>query len=163
MRDDAERLQDILEAIAQIEKYAARGPEAFERDELIQVWMVHHLQIIGEAVRSLSETLRQSHPEVPWAQIGAMRNILVHEYFDVDLEEVWVTVERDLPGLKDTVQHILGQLASDPENDVGNQEGERCRAVTLLIRIKTVQREPFFAIQANDAMTCPLDIIQERG
>jgi hypothetical protein len=60
--------------------------------------------------------------ELPWAQIGAMRNILVHEYFDVDLEEVWVTVERDLPGLKDTVQHILGQLASDPENDVGNQE-----------------------------------------
>jgi len=42
-------------------------------------------------------------------------------------------------------------------------QGERCRAVTLLIRIKTVQREPFFAIQANDAMTCPLDIIQERG
>lgn len=51
-----------------------------------------------------------------------MRNILVHEYFDVDLEEVWVTVERDLPGLKDTVQHILGQLASDPENDVGDKE-----------------------------------------
>jgi uncharacterized protein with HEPN domain len=122
MRDDAERLQDILEAIAQIEKYAARGLEAFERDELIQVWMVHHLQIIGEAVRSLSETLRQAHPEVPWAQIEAMRNILVHEYFDVDLEEVWVTVERDLPGLKDTAQHILGQPASDPENDVGNQE-----------------------------------------
>ena len=57
MRDDAERLQDILEAIAQIEKYAAWGLEAFERDELIQVWMVHHLQIIAEAVRSLSETL----------------------------------------------------------------------------------------------------------
>ena len=69
--------------------------------------MVHHLQIIGEAVRSLSETLRQSNPEVPWAQIRAMRNILVHEYFDVDLEEVWVTVERDLPRLKGTVQHIL--------------------------------------------------------
>ena len=51
-----------------------------------------------------------------------MRNILVHEDFDVDLEEVWVTVERDLPNLKDTVQHILGQLASDPEHDVGNQE-----------------------------------------
>ena len=84
--------------------------------------MVHHLQIIGEAVRSLSETLRQSNPEVPWAQIRAMRNILVHEYFDVDLEEVWVTVERDLPRLKGTVQHILGQRASDPENDIGNQE-----------------------------------------
>ncbi len=84
--------------------------------------MVHHLQIIGEAARSLSETLRQSHPEVPWAQIGAMRNILVHEYFDVDLEEVWVTVERDLPSLKGTLQHILAQLASDPENDIGNQQ-----------------------------------------
>ena len=66
MRDDADRLQDILEAIAEIEKYAAWGLEAFEHNELIQVWIVHHLQIIGEAVRSLSETLRQSHPEVPW-------------------------------------------------------------------------------------------------
>ncbi|MBI3246259.1 MAG: DUF86 domain-containing protein [Deltaproteobacteria bacterium] len=54
MRDDRERLLDIQEAIARIEKYTVQGQEAFEQEELIQNWIVHHLQIIGEAARSLS-------------------------------------------------------------------------------------------------------------
>jgi uncharacterized protein with HEPN domain len=58
MRDDRERLLDIQEAIERIEKYAAQGQEAFERDELIQTWIVHHLQIIGEASRAISSSLR---------------------------------------------------------------------------------------------------------
>jgi len=52
MRDDRERIIDILEEIERIEKYAASGRDVFEREELIQVWMVHHLQMIGEAARS---------------------------------------------------------------------------------------------------------------
>lgn len=107
MRDDRGRLQDILEAIGRIEKYAARGREAFERDELVQTWIVHHIQLIGEAARKTSDALRQRHPEVPWPQIIAMRNILVHDYFSVDLEEVWAAVERDLPELKRRIGAIL--------------------------------------------------------
>lgn len=61
MKDDVARLQDILEAVAHIERNAVRGREEFEGDELVQVGMVHHIQIMGEAVRSLSETLRESH------------------------------------------------------------------------------------------------------
>lgn len=53
MRDDRERLQDILDAITRIEKYAVRGREAFENDELIQTWVVPHLQIIGEAASKI--------------------------------------------------------------------------------------------------------------
>ena len=64
MRDDAERLSDILEAIAQIEKHAGRGRDAFDQDEFVQVWMVHYLRIIGEAARALSEQFRQAHPDV---------------------------------------------------------------------------------------------------
>ena len=64
MRDDRERLLDIQEAIERIEKYSARGREAFERDELIQTWVLHHLQIIGEAVRALSPELTQKHSEI---------------------------------------------------------------------------------------------------
>lgn len=64
MRSDAERLRDILEAIARIDKYAARGRTAFEQDELIQNWIVSHLQIIGEAARAMSPALRERHPEV---------------------------------------------------------------------------------------------------
>jgi uncharacterized protein with HEPN domain len=78
-----------------------------DADELVQVWTVHHLQIIGEAARALSPAYRQAHPEVPWARIIAMRNILVHDYFAVDLEEVWSAVEQDLPVLKRQVMALL--------------------------------------------------------
>ncbi|NEQ96307.1 MAG: DUF86 domain-containing protein [Cyanothece sp. SIO2G6] len=84
MRSDQERLHDILEAIAQIEQYAVRGKAAFEQDELIQVWMVHHLQIIGEAASATSDELQQQYTNVPWAEIIAFRNVLVHEYFRIN-------------------------------------------------------------------------------
>jgi uncharacterized protein with HEPN domain len=71
MRDDRERLLDIQEAIERIEKYSTHGREAFERDELIQTWVLHHLQIIGEAVRAISPEFTQNHSEVPmWQSSG---------------------------------------------------------------------------------------------
>jgi uncharacterized protein with HEPN domain len=78
MRDDRERLLDIQEAIERIERYAARGREAFEQDELIQTWILHNLQILCEAARAISSDLKQQHPEITWLQIAGMRNILVH-------------------------------------------------------------------------------------
>ncbi|MBW4533711.1 MAG: DUF86 domain-containing protein [Pleurocapsa minor HA4230-MV1] len=107
MRNDVERLRDILEAISQIEKYAIQGQTEFQNNELIQVWVVHHLQIIGEAANSLSQKLITQHSRVPWSQIIAFRNILVHEYFRVDLKAVWKIIERDLPHLKHQVVDIL--------------------------------------------------------
>ena len=79
----------------------------FDRDELVQTWVLHHLQIIGEAVRGLSDEIRSAHPDIPWAQIAAMRNILVHDYFGIDLEEVWAAVVRDLPQLKAKIAAAL--------------------------------------------------------
>ncbi len=109
MRDDGERLQDIVEAIAQVEKYSIRGRQVFDRDELIQVWIVHHLQIIGEAANSLSSELITRYPTIPWAQIIAFRNLLVHEYFRVDKNSVWTIVQRDLPDLKNKIEKIIAQ------------------------------------------------------
>jgi uncharacterized protein with HEPN domain len=105
-------LQDILEAVERIERYAKRGREAFERDELVQTWVVHHLQIIREAARGLSDALKTAHSEVPWPQIVAMRNVLVHAYFGVDADEVWSAVERDLPQLKRNVVAILKEMGA---------------------------------------------------
>jgi uncharacterized protein with HEPN domain len=107
MRDPQERLRDILDAITRIERYADRGRDAFDQDELIQVWIVHHLQIIGEAAAQLGRNFHDAHPAVPWPQIVAMRNILVHEYFGVDLREVWNAVERDLPSFKRAIKGLL--------------------------------------------------------
>jgi uncharacterized protein with HEPN domain len=107
VRDPQERLRDTLDAIDGIERYAARGRDASDQDELIQVWIVHHLQIIGEAAAQLGRDFHNAHPTVPWPQVVAMRNILVHEYFGVDLGEVWNAVERDLPGIKRAIKGLL--------------------------------------------------------
>jgi uncharacterized protein with HEPN domain len=110
MRDDRERLRDILEAMERIETYSAKGRAAFEQDELIQIWFLRHLQIIGEASRALSTNIRETHPEVPWAKIIGMRNILVHNYFEIDLPVVWNAVERELPKLKRQLTSIIRKM-----------------------------------------------------
>jgi uncharacterized protein with HEPN domain len=107
MRDDSERLQDVLAAIENIEKYTVQGFDAYFGDELIQVWIVHHIQIIGEAAARLSPEIRNQYPDIPWPDIVAMRNVLVHQYFGVDLQEIWDTVTTDLPMLKKEIQTIL--------------------------------------------------------
>lgn len=106
MRDYRERILDILEAITQIEKYAARGREAFENDELVQTWTVHYLEIIGEAARALPDDFKQKHANVPWQKIIGMRNILVHHYFGIDTDVVWAVVKNDLPDLKKKIDAI---------------------------------------------------------
>lgn len=74
------------------------------------MWAVHHLQIIGEAASRLSTELTTAYPEVPWSKIVGMRNILVHDYFGIDLDVVWNAVAGDLPSLKSKVQSIVKGL-----------------------------------------------------
>ena len=114
MRDPRERLRHILEAIAQIERYASRGRQAFEGDELIQSWVVRRLQIIGEAARALPQTVRDRAPDIPWSEMVGMRHVLVHDYFGVDTEMVWGVVERELPPLKQQIEALLAALERDP-------------------------------------------------
>jgi len=103
-------LRDIIDAVDRVEQYAAKGRNAFEDDELIQVWIVHHLQIVGEAAAQLGREFHDAHPVVPWPQIVAMRNVLVHDYFGIDLDEVWNVVAHELPGLKAALQNLLAEL-----------------------------------------------------
>jgi len=110
MRDPRERLKDILDAIERIERYAVLGEQAFAEDELIQVWIIHYLQLLGEAAGQLGRDFHQQYPVAPWQQIVAMRNILIHEYFGVDTREIWRTVERDVPRLKHAVADLLRRL-----------------------------------------------------
>jgi uncharacterized protein with HEPN domain len=110
---DRERLFDILEAIARIERYAQRGREVFDAEELIQNWIVHHLQIIGEASRELSDEFKAKNPHVPWKNIIGMRHILVHDYLIVDLDVVWTAATAHVPPLKAQVEKMLEQFPTD--------------------------------------------------
>lgn len=114
MRDDRERLLHILDAIERIERYAARGRRVFEQDELIQNWMVRHLQVIGEAARAISPEFQRKHPELPWTKIIGTRHVLVHDYFGIELDIVWQVVEGDLPDLKRKILAILEGLGGRP-------------------------------------------------
>jgi uncharacterized protein with HEPN domain len=107
MRNDQERMRDIQEAINKIEKYVAHGKEEFFANELIQSWMLLQLQIIGEAARSMNYTTHEQYPEISWRDIMDFRNLLVHEYFRVDLKLIWQIIERELPPLKQQINSII--------------------------------------------------------
>jgi uncharacterized protein with HEPN domain len=110
LRDDKERLRDISEAIEKIEMYVSIGYRAFTEDERTQVWIIHHLQVIGEASNHLSDELTEQNKDVPWADIVGLRNILVHQYFGIDLTQVWETAVLDMPVLKTKVREILQEI-----------------------------------------------------
>ena len=74
---------------------------------MLQVWVLHHLQIVGEAARCLSEEFRRRHSDPVWSKTVGMRHILVHHYFQIDADQVWNVVEHDLRPLRDRVQGIL--------------------------------------------------------
>jgi uncharacterized protein with HEPN domain len=98
---------NILEAIAKIREKTTNDIAAFEADQMLQVWVVHYLQVIGEAARGLSQALW----EVPWPQIIALRNILVHGYFGLNMNQVWTMTGKDLPELEEQVRSIHSQIS----------------------------------------------------
>ena len=107
-RDDSVYLQHILDAISRIEEYL-RGvdEEMFQQQHLIQDGIIRQLEIIGDATKRLSRKVRDTSPEIPWQDIAGMRDKLVHDYFGVDIEAVWLTAREDVPGLKAAVSKLL--------------------------------------------------------
>ena len=110
MRQDKERLLDILEAINVLEKNINGNKPFHQFDELMYLGIVRCLEIIGEAVRFLSDDIKSKHPAIPWKEIANMRNVLIHQYFDIDTEKVEKTIKEDIPKLKSEIQKILGNF-----------------------------------------------------
>lgn len=78
---------------------AGASREELDRNRLLQDGLVREIQVLGEAARKVSADFRAANPEIPWAKIVGMRNILVHDYVEIDLDEVWRVVREDLPAL----------------------------------------------------------------
>ncbi|MFA5026816.1 MAG: DUF86 domain-containing protein [Candidatus Methylomirabilota bacterium] len=111
MKDAVVFLRHIQDAIVRIEAYTVGGQGKFLAESMVQDAVIRNLEVIGEAVRNLPPDLRRQHPKIPWRSITALRNVLIHEYFGVDLEIVWRVVERRLPALKHHVALMLKRSA----------------------------------------------------
>ena len=102
------RVEDILDATARIQRYVEGLTfEQFQADQKTIDAVVRNLEIIGEAVRHLSASQERLPGETPWVDIAGMRNILIHEYFGIDLKIIWHTIVEDLPKLKVQVRGLL--------------------------------------------------------
>lgn len=101
-------LKHILESIDRIENDIAGLSEVgFSGSLTIQDAVVRRLEIIGEAVRNLPDSFRKKHSKIPWRKIAGMRDVLIHEYFGVDMELVWKIAKKDIPRLNKQISNLL--------------------------------------------------------
>ncbi len=103
-------LKDILRAISKIERYTGGiSYKDFMENELIQDGVVRNLEIIGEAVKNIPESIRSEEPDVEWRKIAGLRDILTHAYFEIDIEILWDIIKKKLPTLKEKTLEILSR------------------------------------------------------
>ncbi|MBN1805000.1 MAG: DUF86 domain-containing protein [Sedimentisphaerales bacterium] len=108
MKDDKLYLIHIDECIEPIESYVKGiDKEAFLASSLVQDAVVRNLQVMAESTQRLSDSLKDSHPEIEWFRMAGFRNVLVHDYLGVDVERIWTIVEKELPTLKQAVRKML--------------------------------------------------------
>ena len=101
-------LHDILDAISKIKIFIKDSTlETFLDDHKTQYAVIRALEIIGEAVKQLPAEITSRYPDIPWQEITGMRDKLIHHYYGVDLEVVWITINEDLESLQSAVQDIL--------------------------------------------------------
>ncbi len=104
-------LSDIIQSIEKIEEYvSAKKKEDFLQDEKTKDAVKQRLQVIGEAVKQVSSSVRKQHPDIEWAKIAGLRDVLIHAYFGVNDERVWVIIQRDLLPLKEKLVKMFKSL-----------------------------------------------------
>jgi uncharacterized protein with HEPN domain len=107
-RDWAFRIQDILEAIAKIERcVSGMDFDTFENDQDIMDAVAHNLTVIGEAENHIPSDIADRHPEIPWLQMIDLRNFTLHAYWNLRPSVIWNTIQNDLPPLVGPLKNLL--------------------------------------------------------
>jgi uncharacterized protein with HEPN domain len=100
-------LEHIRDALERVTEYTAQGKDHFLASTLHQDAVLRNLEIVGEAVKRLTPDVRAQAPNIPWRRIAGLRDVLIHQYFGVDLEAVWLVVENEVPVLHAVVLELL--------------------------------------------------------
>lgn len=110
-RDDRDYLEDIVEAIERIQIYVEGfSYDRFVQDTKTQDAVIRNLEVIGEAAKQVSDTLREQRPEIPWREVCGVRDKLIHHYFGINFETLWQIIETDLAPVLSQIRDILQQL-----------------------------------------------------
>lgn len=107
-RNWQKRIQDILQAISGIQqRTAGKSLQEMQRDETLAKAILYDFMVIGEAARNVPADIQSRYPAVPWRVMGDMRNIVAHEYFQIDIETIWETIQQNLPPLIPLLEALL--------------------------------------------------------
>jgi uncharacterized protein with HEPN domain len=110
MKDDRLYLVHILDCIDHILQFTREGKDSFVADRKTQDAVLRNLHTLSESVQRISTNTKLKYPEVPWREISAFRNVVVHDYLGIEPERIWDIVERDLPSLKVQISVICDDL-----------------------------------------------------
>jgi uncharacterized protein with HEPN domain len=108
LKDDAIYLRHILECIRRAEENTAGGYDAFMASHTLQDAVLRNLQTMAESTQRLSETVKSAYPAVEWRAISGFRNVIVHNYLGIDLDQIWTIIQQDVPTLKAAALAHLG-------------------------------------------------------
>lgn len=107
MKDDLAYIEHIIQAIEKIQVYTKDMSRAdFNKNEMAQDAVIRNIEIIGEAVKNISEGLKSAYYEIPWRAMAGMRDKLIHDYLGTDIDVVWKTIEKDIPELEKLIRKI---------------------------------------------------------
>lgn len=107
-KDDLIRVRHMLDAAKEAVSFVHNRTRAdLDTDRMLTLSIVKSVEIIGEAASRVTSEGREAHPEIPWADIVAMRNRLIHVYFDIDLDRVWDTVTDDLLPVMAALEKVI--------------------------------------------------------
>lgn len=110
MKSERAYVNHVIECIRRITEDSKPGRNAVFASRTLQDAIVRNLQVLCESAQRIGEPHRQLHPEINWRSIAGMRNVLVHDYFEVDFETVWLVVTRELPPLEKAMRAIRATL-----------------------------------------------------
>jgi len=104
-------IQDIFDSICEAEEFVGgMSFEEFIKDKKTINAVIRSFEVMGEAVKNISKSIKKKYPEIPWKRMAGMRDKLIHEYFGVDLEIVWETIKEDIPKIKPLIREILDKI-----------------------------------------------------